>query len=115
MYSNVAIHSGECILTNKQLITAERIMEVVEIIRRRKKIKILELAERSGLSRGHLGSVLAGDVDFTASTLDKILEGLGVSFDEFLVHLLRFSDVPDERIRRVVKEEVEKLSGPGGH
>lgn len=99
-------------MSNRELIVAERLMEVIEIIKRRKKFKNKELAQKAGLNASHLGGVLSGDIDFTVSTLQKILDGLGITFDEFLVHLLRFSDVPDERIRRVVKEEVEKLSGP---
>lgn len=105
----------ELVLTNRELITSDRIMEVVEIIRRRKKMKIQELAEKSGLSRGYIGSVLTGDIDFKISTLEKMLDGLSITFDEFLAHLVRFSDIPDERVRRVVKEEVEKISGPGGN
>lgn len=59
----------------------EKIGQRIAEIRRSSGLSKIELAKKSGISKDYLGQVESGKRNITLEALQKICDGLGVSFE----------------------------------
>jgi len=87
-----------------------KLIEVLDTVRRRKKIDIGDLADKAGVSRSYLGTLLSGDSDPKLSTLVAIWQAMGLTIEDFAYEIVQMSGFAEGRVRDIVRQEIAKLN-----
>lgn len=87
----------------------KRIATQIRVYRKQKKMTLENLSNKADIDDTYLGRVERGEINITLSTLEKIIDGLGMTEAEFFSFLDLESDDPTlAKLMREVKQSSKR-------